>query len=97
MRMLGFICFRPIETPASVPPGFVDRMFDRFAKRADRAVGHRGTGLGLNIAKTIVDLHDGRIEVANKPAGGAVFTIRLPLAPRGDGPPVGIGGEPPVR
>jgi signal transduction histidine kinase len=66
-----------------VPEGFVDRMFDRFAKRADRAVGYRGTGLGLNIAKTIVDLHGGRIEVANRPSppGGAVFTIRFPMSP----------------
>ncbi len=69
-----------------VPPGFVDRMFDRFAKRADRAVGYRGTGLGLNIAKTIVDLHGGRIEVVNRPnpPGGALFTIRLPVAAPGE-------------
>jgi signal transduction histidine kinase len=67
-----------------VPADFVDRMFDRFAQRPDRAVGHRGTGLGLNIAKTIVDLHGGRIEVSNAKDHGAVFTIRLPLAARAD-------------
>jgi signal transduction histidine kinase len=67
-----------------VPPGFVDRMFDRFAQRPDRAVGYRGTGLGLNIAKTIVDLHGGKIEVANAADHGAIFTIRLPVAPRPD-------------
>lgn len=63
-----------------VPPNFVDRMFDRFAQRQDRAVGHRGTGLGLNIAKTIIDLHGGRIEVTNAqpPAAGAIFALRLP-------------------
>lgn len=81
-----------------VPPGFVDRMFDRFAKRADRAVGYRGTGLGLNIAKTIVDLHGGRIEVANRPAplGGAVFTIRFPMAAPGETTPPDQPGRAPT-
>jgi signal transduction histidine kinase len=41
-----------------------------------------GTGLGLAIAKSIVDLHDGRILVANRPAGGARFVVRLPIAGR---------------
>jgi signal transduction histidine kinase len=67
-----------------VPPGFVDKMFDRFAKRADRSVGQRGTGLGLNITKSIVDLHGGKIEVTNAPDSGAVFTLRLPLARRAE-------------
>lgn len=68
-----------------VPPGFVDRMFDRFAQRADRRVGQRGTGLGLNITKSIVDLHGGKLEVVNAPDAGAVFTLTLPLAKRTDG------------
>ncbi len=65
-----------------VPPGFVDKMFDRFAERADRRVGNRGTGLGLNITKSIVDLHGGKLEVVNAPDAGAVFTLTFPLAKR---------------
>ncbi len=37
-----------------------------------------GLGLGLAICRRIVDAHGGRITAANGPAGGAVFTVRLP-------------------
>jgi signal transduction histidine kinase len=54
------------------------RVFERFWRAPGAAAG--GTGLGLAIAKSIVDLHDGRIEVSNRPEGGARFTVRLPAA-----------------
>jgi signal transduction histidine kinase len=55
-------------------------VFERFWRAPGAAAG--GTGLGLAIAKSIVDLHDGRITVANRPEGGARFTVRLPTAAR---------------
>ena len=42
-----------------------------------------GPGLGLAIAAWIVERHDGRIEAANRPTGGARFTARIPLARAG--------------
>lgn len=57
------------------------RVFDRFY----RAHGPRtldgpsgGSGLGLAITKRLVELHGGRVEAANRPEGGAVFTLYLP-------------------
>jgi two-component system, NtrC family, sensor histidine kinase HydH len=38
----------------------------------------RGTGLGLTIARRIVELHGGKIEIADAPGGGAVFSVRIP-------------------
>jgi signal transduction histidine kinase len=43
-----------------------------------------GTGLGLPITSRIIKSHHGRIEVRNRDAGGAIFTIRLPYRPDAD-------------
>ena len=39
-----------------------------------------GTGLGLAIVKQIADRHHGRVEVVDRPGGGSLFTVTLPLA-----------------
>jgi PAS domain S-box-containing protein len=39
----------------------------------------RGTGLGLSICKSVMKEHNGSVEVANAPGGGAVFTVTLPV------------------
>ena len=63
-------------------PGELERVFDRFY-RADpaRASDGGGAGLGLSIAKALVEAHGGRIWAENAPQGGACFHVALP-APR---------------
>ncbi len=55
-------------------------IFDPFFSR--RADGRRGTGLGLTICRSIVERHEGRIEVESAPGQGTAFVIHLPLAER---------------
>lgn len=63
-----------------IPAEYLDRIFDRFAQVPRDERNRRGTGLGLTIAKGVIDLHDGRIEVRNVADGGAEFAVWLPLA-----------------
>jgi two-component system OmpR family sensor kinase len=56
-------------------------LFERFFRgSAARAGAPSGVGLGLALSQAIVHAHGGRIDAANRPGGGALFTVRLPLA-----------------
>ncbi len=62
-----------------VSPEDVERIFDRFA-RAGSSRHIRGLGLGLYIARQLVEAHAGTISVASQPGGGASFIVQLPRA-----------------
>jgi len=61
-----------------IPEDDLERVFDKFY-RVQRPEQVTGTGLGLAICKGIVEAHDGHIRAKNRPEGGAVFTIALPI------------------
>jgi signal transduction histidine kinase len=54
-------------------------MFQRFF-RARTSTGIAGTGIGLNLVKTLVELHNGSITVESKKGEGSMFIVRLPIA-----------------
>jgi two-component system sensor histidine kinase KdpD len=60
------------------------RVFDRF-QRGSASTG-RGAGLGLAIARAIAEVHGGRLTLAERPGGGALFRLELP--PTGASPSV---------
>jgi PAS domain S-box-containing protein len=64
-----------------IEESFLPHVFDQF-RQADSSNTreHGGLGLGLAISRNLVELHGGTISAANRPQGGAVFTIRIPAA-----------------
>ncbi|MEQ8673876.1 MAG: PAS domain S-box protein [Aggregatilineales bacterium] len=65
------------DTGIGVPEEFQQRIFDSFF-RVDSAQTERGFGLGLAVARIIVDQHHGDISVASTPGKGTTLTIQLP-------------------
>lgn len=61
-----------------LPPEVLPHVFDRFYKADTARRRSEGSGLGTAIALENAQLHGGTIEAANRPARGAVFTLRLP-------------------
>jgi len=82
------VCFSVADSGPGIPPEEVPHLFDRFwqARRTDR----RGAGLGLSIAKGLVEAHGGRIWLESTAgAAGSTFHFTLPVAPEDQpsGPP----------
>ncbi|URD49787.1 PAS domain S-box protein [Chroococcidiopsis sp. CCNUC1] len=70
-----------IDTGNGISPEFLPHVFDRF-RQAQSPNKQGGLGLGLAIARHIVELHGGTIHAASLGVGqGATFTIQLPLMP----------------
>lgn len=64
---------------AGVPEGFREQMFELFAQADFIEHNHRGgTGLGLNIARAIIERHGGRIDFDSRPGEGTCFYFELP-------------------
>jgi two-component system, OmpR family, sensor histidine kinase KdpD len=60
-----------------VPPEAIDRLFEKFYRCDNRKTG--GLGLGLSIARGLIEAHGGRLTAENRDGGGARFVIRLPV------------------
>lgn len=65
------------DTGQGIEPKDIPHIFDRFY-RADDTRDRSGVGLGLSIAKTIIESHQGTIQVKSTPGIGTIFTIILP-------------------
>jgi two-component system phosphate regulon sensor histidine kinase PhoR len=78
----GMVCFRVSDNGVGIPRRALKKIFRRFYQ-VDRSLSRRaeGCGLGLSIARFIIDAHQGKIAVESKPAQGSTFTVTIPTAP----------------
>ncbi len=68
------------DTGAGIPEQDLPRLFEKFFRVEANSKMAKGTGLGLNLVKHIVEtVHGGRIDVTSKVGQGSTFAVTLPL------------------
>ncbi|MFH1075265.1 MAG: ATP-binding protein [Pseudomonadota bacterium] len=72
-----------IDTGPGIPPKDLPSVFDPFFRSQGHTKIIEGTGLGLNIVKKIVELHQGKVWVESKIGKGTTFTALLPIITEG--------------
>jgi len=75
----GEICLSVADRGPGIPAAELETIFEAFVQSSKTKDGSGGTGLGLAICRKIIEIHGGRISAANRPDGGAIFLIHLPL------------------
>lgn len=76
-RENGMVVFAVEDQGPGIPAGQQRRVFDRFESRSQGSA-HRGAGLGLSIAKSLVELHGGDIQLQSEAGQGTRVTVRFP-------------------
>jgi len=69
-----------------IPISDTERIFERF-HRGSNTAGTAGTGIGLFLVKTVVELHHGEVVARNRAPSGAIFELALPLLAKAADPP----------
>jgi len=78
------LAIRVRDQGLGIPPAEQRTIFDRFVRGSvSRNAGVKGTGIGLTLARHIVDAHHGEIRLESAPGQGSTFTIMLPMEDAG--------------
>jgi two-component system sensor histidine kinase KdpD len=75
----GFVAFSVTDKGPGIGESEIKQIFDRFYRGKGQRHRVPGTGMGLPIAKAIVEAHGGTIEVVSQKGQGSVFTFSLPI------------------
>jgi signal transduction histidine kinase/CheY-like chemotaxis protein len=92
-RSMEFVALEVADNGPGVPADLAERIFDPFFTTKPAGVG---TGIGLAICADVIKAHGGRIELADRPGGGALFRLLVPdaAAERAKGDDTERGAEP---
>jgi signal transduction histidine kinase len=79
---LGEVHISVVDSGIGILPEQVPRIFDAFHQgtRLPENLIPAGTGLGLSLAKSLIEMHGGRIWVTSRPDCGSTFTVALPAS-----------------
>jgi CheY-like chemotaxis protein len=69
------------DTGPGIPADRLSRLFEPFDRLGAEHGGIEGTGLGLALSRSLVEVMGGTLTAANRPGAGAAFTVTLPVAP----------------
>jgi len=76
----GYVKVTVVDDGIGIPARDLPRIFDRFYQVESHLTRkHGGMGLGLSVAKAMVEMHGGRISVESAVGKGAIFTVLLPV------------------
>jgi two-component system, OmpR family, sensor histidine kinase KdpD len=75
----GFAFFSVADRGPGIDSTELSRIFEKFYRGNEHRCRVQGTGMGLPIAKAIVEAHGGTIRVSSKPGEGSVFTFSVPI------------------
>ncbi len=90
----AFAEVRVADRGPGVPPDQRDRIFEPFYRMPGASERNGGVGLGLALVRSIAERHDGDVHCEAREGGGAVFVLRVPLAPL---QPAATSAEPTAR
>ena len=96
----GRYVFQVADTGVGISQAFLSRIFDSFEREQSSTVSNStGTGLGLTIVKTLLDLMGGSISAESEKGVGSVFTVELPLrlAEKAAAPSPAVSAEKPSQ
>ncbi|MBI5855211.1 MAG: HAMP domain-containing histidine kinase [Nitrospirae bacterium] len=75
----GYVTISVHDSGCGVPTAEAEKIFQPFYRSPTTPTPTRGTGLGLTIAKHLVELHRGRLWVDSQPGKGSCFTFTIPV------------------
>jgi signal transduction histidine kinase len=68
-----------IDEGCGIPEAELNAIFEPFYESSRTATGAGSTGLGLPLSRAIIERHGGSLKAINRPQGGAIFEVRLPV------------------
>jgi two-component system, OmpR family, sensor histidine kinase KdpD len=73
------VIVRVVDRGPGIPPAQLERVFEPFYRAGTPGAGHRGSGLGLSIARGFTEANGGTLHVESLPGQGATFVFELPI------------------